>query len=82
MVNAEAAVEVDERGAATDEDVLAVIDDLSCAGMFVGGGAAAEVGAALEEMDTVTRVGESAGRGDAGEAASHNGDGFGSRVRH
>ena len=77
--DAEAAVEVDERGAAADEDVLAIVDDLAGAGMFVGGGAATEVGAALEEVNAVACVGEGAGGGDSGQASADYGDGLGGR---
>jgi hypothetical protein len=37
--------------------VLTVVDYLAGSGMFVGGGAAAEVGAAFEEGDAEARVG-------------------------
>ena len=80
--DAEAAVEVDEGGATADEDVLAVVDDLASAGMLVGGGAAAEVRAAFEEVHAVAGVGEGAGGGDSGESAPDDGDGFGLRVSH
>ena len=74
---AEAAVEVEERGATADKDMLAVVDDLTSAGMFPGGGAATEVRAALEKMDAVAGAGQGAGGGDSGDASSDDGDGFG-----
>jgi hypothetical protein len=42
--------------------------------MLVGRGAAAEIGAALEESDAEAGVGEGAGGGESGEAAA--GDGY------
>ena len=74
--DAEATVEVDEGSAAADEDVLAVIDDLAGAGMFIGGGASADVGTTLEKMDTVASVGERACGGEAGKTSTDDGDGF------
>jgi len=55
--------------------VLAVIDDFAGAGMLVGRGASAEVGAALEEGDAEAGIGEGAGGCEAGEATA--GDGYG-----
>ena len=70
----EAAIEVDEVGASADQHMLAVIDDLSGAGMFVGGGAASDVGAAFEQADLIAAVGEGAGGGESGEASADDGD--------
>ncbi len=68
-------VEADEIGAAAEEDVLAVVDDFVDAGMQIGGGAAAEVAAALDELHAVAGFGESAGGAHAGYAAADDGDG-------
>jgi hypothetical protein len=73
--DADAAVELDEVGANAEENVLAVVDDFAGAGVFVGGSASAEVGAALEESDAEAGVGEGAGGGEAGEAAAGYGYG-------
>ena len=75
VFHADAAVELDQVGADAEENVLAVVDDFAGAGMLVGRSASAEVGAALEESDAKAGVGESAGGGESGEAAS--GDGYG-----
>jgi hypothetical protein len=48
VFNAEPGVKVDEVGAAAEQDVLAVIDGLAGAGVGIGGGAAANVGAAFD----------------------------------
>ncbi len=45
--------------------------------MLVGGGAAAEIGAALEKLDAIAGIGKGAGSGDAGESTTDDGDGFG-----
>jgi hypothetical protein len=58
--------------------VLAVVDDLAGAGMLIGRGAAAEVGAALEEGDAVTGFSERAGGGETRQASANDGDGCGS----
>jgi len=55
--------------------MLTVVDDFAGAGMFVRRSASAEIGAALEESDAKSGVGESASGGEAGEAAT--GDGYG-----
>ena len=68
-------IEADEVGAAAEEDVLAVVDDFVDAGMQVGGGAAAEVAAALDELHAIAGFGEGAGSAHAGYAAADDGDG-------
>jgi hypothetical protein len=73
VFDAEAGVEVDEVGAAAEEDVLAVVDDFVGGGVGVGGGSAAYVGAAFEELDLVARGGEGAGCGEAGDAGAYDG---------
>ena len=74
-VNADTAVEGEEVGAAAEEDVLAVVDDFVDAGVEIGGGAAAEVAAAFDELDVITGFGEGAGGADASDAGSDDGDG-------
>src|SRR6202034_2024905 len=74
VFHADAAVELDEVGADAKEDVLAVIDDFTGAGMLVRRSAATEVGAAFEESDAEAGIGEGAGRGQASETAA--GDGY------
>ena len=65
--------EVDEVGAAADEDVLGV-DDLVERGMQIGVGATADVGAAFEHRDGDAVLGEGDGCGKAGDARSHDDD--------
>ena len=72
--DADAFVELDQVRAEAEEHVLAVVDDFSGAGMFVGRSAAAEEGALLKERDAETGVGQGAGGGESGEAASGDGD--------
>jgi hypothetical protein len=69
-----AVVELHQIGAEAEEDVLAIVHDFAGAGMLPGGGAASEERALLEEGDAETRVGEGAGGGKSGEAASGDGD--------
>src|SRR3954463_10137567 len=66
--DSEAAVEIAEIGAAAEENVLAVVDDLAGAGMFVGGGASTEIGTLLEKRDTESGIGECAPCGESGES--------------
>src|SRR4051794_33736204 len=72
--DSEAAVEIAEIGAAAEENVLAVVDDLAGAGMFIGGGASAEIGTLFEQRDAESGVGERAASGESGESAADNGD--------
>jgi hypothetical protein len=67
-------VEADEVGAASEEDVLTVVDDFVDAGMQIGRSAAAEIAAALDELHAVAGFCEGAGRGHAGYAATDDGD--------
>jgi hypothetical protein len=67
-------VELHQISAEAEEDVLAVVDDFAGAGMFPGGGAASEEGTLLEKRDAESGVGQGAGGGESGEAASGDGD--------
>ena len=75
VFHADAAVELDEVGADAEEHVLAVIYDFASTGMLVGRCATAEIGTALEKCHAEAGIGEGAGGGETGEAAS--GDGYG-----
>ncbi len=66
-------VELHEVGADAEEDVLAVIDNFSGAGMLVRRGATAEERPLLEERDPKSRVGQGARGSESGEAASGDG---------
>ena len=65
--------EVDEVGAAAEEDVLGV-DDFVEGGVGIGVGAAADEGLALEEGDVGAGAGESYGRGEACGACADDED--------
>ena len=71
----DAGIEIDQVGAAAEEDMLAVVDHFASAWMEVGGGAAAQVAAALQDGDAKTGVGQGAGGCQPGHAASNYGDG-------
>ena len=58
VVHADAPVEIDEIGAAAQQHVLAVVDDLAGPGMLVGRGASAEIGPALKQGDLKPRRAE------------------------
>ncbi len=75
VFHANATVELDQVCADAEEYVLAIIDHFAGPGMFVGRGASTEIRTALEEGDAEAGVGERAGGGKAGEAAT--GDGYG-----
>src|ERR1700722_1075522 len=68
---ADAPVEIDEIGAAAEEQVLAVVDNLACAGMFVGRRATADVCAAFDEAHIMAGIGECLRGCEAGDACSY-----------
>ncbi len=72
--DSDAFVEFNQVRAEAEENVLAVVDDFSGAGMFVRRSATAEEGALLKESDVEACVGEGAGGGESGESASGDGD--------
>jgi hypothetical protein len=82
LVDADAAAEGNEIGAATEEDVLAVIDDFVDAGMEIGTGTAAEIAAAFNEMHAETGFSEGAGGAHAGDTAANDDCGFFFGLRH
>jgi hypothetical protein len=65
-----APIEPDQIGAAAEEHVLAVVDDLIDTGMAIGAGPAAEIAAPLDELDAEPGLGQSAGRAHAGHASA------------
>jgi hypothetical protein len=65
---ADALVETLQVGAAAEQDVLAVVDDFVYAGMQIGGRPAAEIAAALDEVDGKSRFSQGAGRAHACDA--------------
>ncbi len=73
--NPDAPVEAGEVGAAAEEHVLAVVDDLAQARMEVRRGAPAQVAAPLDELHAQAGFGQRAGRAHAGNAAADHGDG-------
>jgi hypothetical protein len=74
VLDPDATVEGDEVGTATEEHMLTVVDDFVDSGMKVGGGAAAEVAAAFNEMHSIAALGECAGSAHAGDAATYDCD--------
>ncbi len=66
---ADAAVKVDEIGAAAEEEMLAVVDDFAGARVLVGRCASADVGAALNEAHFVAGVGECLRGGESGDTS-------------
>ncbi len=74
IFDADAPVELDQIGADAKQHVLAVVDDFAGAGMLVGRSAAAEIGTPLEESDAKAGVGQGAGGGESGQAATGDGD--------
>ena len=63
VFDADAAVELDQVGTNAKQDVLAIVDDLAGAGMFIRRCASAEIWTALEKGDAKARIGEGAGCG-------------------
>src|SRR5450432_3079782 len=81
IFDADGFVERQQICAGAEQDVLAVVHDFAGAGMFVGGGASAEVGAAFEDGDLKAAASKGARGGNSGESASD--DGYcGGTVRH
>ncbi len=81
LVGAGEVAEVDEVGAAAEQDVLGV-DDFVEGGVGVGVGAAADEGLALEERDAGAGAGESDGGGEAGGSCTEDKDVWGELVNH
>src|SRR5579871_758734 len=78
LLDAQPVVEIDQVGAAAEQHVLAVVDHLSCARQFVGGGTAAEERPAFEQLDEITGIGQSAtGRQSCESAANDRYGAFG-----
>jgi hypothetical protein len=83
IFDANAAIELDEIGANTKKHVLAVVDDFSGAGMFVGRGASPEIRASLEECDLQAGIGEGASGGETSETSAGDGNrGSGEALDH
>ena len=65
-------IELDEIGAAAEQNVLAVVHHFPGAGMLVGGGASAEKGTALKQGDLKTAVGKRTAGGQPRQPAADN----------
>ena len=76
IVNADAAIEAHEIGAAAEEHMLAVVDDLVDAWMQVGTCASAEIATAFDKVHAESRFGQRTGSAHAGNAAANDGHGF------
>ena len=70
LLDPDAAVETDQIGAAAEEHVLAVVDDLVHAGMAIGAGPAAEVASSFYETHLKSAPCNGAGSTHAGHAAA------------
>jgi len=68
----DAAVKIHQVGATTQQHVLAVVHHFAGAGMLVGGGAAAKIGAALEEAYPKTGLRQGAPCRQPRQAAAGN----------
>ncbi len=74
MFDADAAVEVDEVGAAAEENVLAVVEDFAGFGVFEGAGASAEGFAGFDEGDREAGGFEGNGGGHSRESTADDED--------
>ena len=70
----DAAVEVEQVGAASQQDMLTVIYNLPCSGVLVGGGSASDKRPALEKSDSKSRLGECTAGREPGDASTDNSD--------
>src|SRR5262249_28128278 len=75
-------IKVREIGTAAEQQMLAVVDNFSGPGMLVGGGAAAEVRAALEQRDPESDVGQRAARSETSQAATDDSHGLRRSFHH
>jgi hypothetical protein len=72
--HADSFVELHQICTDAEKDMLAVVDDFSCARMLVRRGSASEERTLLEERNAKADVGKRTGSGESGETASDNGD--------
>jgi len=70
VLNSDSSIEIDQIGAELEEHMLAIVYDFAGAGVFVGTGPAAEVGAALENIHPESAPGECTTSREAGEATT------------
>ena len=75
LFHPEAAIELDEIGAAAQQDMLAVVHNFRGAGQFIRGCAPTQVGAPLEQFNLISRLSQRASRGQTCESSANNGDG-------
>jgi hypothetical protein len=68
--DSDALVELDKVGADAEENVLTIVDNFAGAGVFPGGGTAAEERTLLEEGHVEAGVREGAGSGESGQTSS------------
>jgi hypothetical protein len=73
--DAGAAIESNQISAATEEDVLTVVNDLAHARMQVRTGAPAQVAATLDQLHAQARLCQGAGSAHAGHTAADYRDG-------
>jgi hypothetical protein len=58
IFNSDAAIELDEIGAATEQHVLTVVYDFTRGRMLIRGGPSAKISAAFEERDAESAIGK------------------------
>jgi len=70
VLDPDSSIEIDEIGAELEEHVLAVVYHFARAWVFVGTGAATEIGTALENSHLESALGECASGGQASQTAA------------
>ena len=63
-------VEIQEIGAASQQYVLAIVDNLSCRWMLIRRSASAKVRASFEQLHTISRVGERTASSESGQTSA------------
>src|SRR5262249_10325205 len=74
ILDAQPVIELDQVGTASQQDMLAVIDDFVGSGKLVGRSPSAKIGTALEQRHVKTAVGECAAGSKSGESAACDGN--------
>src|SRR5208282_4995293 len=74
VLNARAAIEIEQVGAAAKQYMLAIIDNFASTGMLIRGRAPTEIGAAFKQRDAKTGFCQNASSGQASQPASGDSD--------
>src|SRR5260370_3587885 len=70
VLHSRAPVEIEQVGAAAEQHMLAIVDNLAGTGMLIRRGAPTEIRAALKKGHAKTRLAEGASGGAAGQSSS------------